>query len=161
MTMQNKSQRQLQIGENIKRILSEIFLRDDILTVPGSYITVLEADISPDAKNAKIYLDIFGNEKMHDKILAALNKNAAHFRFQLAKKLSMRFVPEIIFTLDRTEQQAASLESLISQEAQRYKQIEQSVKMALKKSRKRAAAPKKAPAKKAVAKKVAKKTAKK
>ena len=67
-----KSQRQLQIGETIKRIISEIFLRDDILTVPGSYITILEADVSPDAKNARIYIDIFGNEPMHEKIVEKL-----------------------------------------------------------------------------------------
>ena len=51
-----KSQRQLQIGENIKRILSEIFLRDDVAMYPGSIITVLEADVSPDAKNIRVYI---------------------------------------------------------------------------------------------------------
>lgn len=118
-----KSQRQLQIGENIKRVLSEIFLRDDILTVPGSYITVLEADVSPDTKNVKIFIDIFGNEEMHEKILKSLNEKAPHFRFQLAKKISLRYMPEITFFLDRTEQQAVSIESLIAGEAERYKKI--------------------------------------
>jgi ribosome-binding factor A len=115
-----KSQRQLQIGENIKRIMSDIFLRDDILHVPGSIITVLEADVSPDAKNAKIYIDIFGNEAMHAKIVDKLNEAAPHFRYQMAKKVTLRVVPEISFVLDRTQQKAMSLEALIEEEGKKY-----------------------------------------
>jgi ribosome-binding factor A len=115
-----KSQRQLQIGENIKRVMSEIFMRDDILTVPGSYITILEADVSPDAKNVKFYIDIFGNEAIHEKIVEKLNAAAPHFRYQLAKKISLRVVPELTFIQDKTQQKALNLESLINDEAARY-----------------------------------------
>ena len=54
-----KSQRQLQIGENIKRIMSEIFLQEDFSVIMNNVITILEADVSPDAKNVKIFFDIF------------------------------------------------------------------------------------------------------
>ncbi len=116
-----KSQRQLQIGENIKRIMSDIFLRDDILNVPGSLITVLEADVSPDAKNVKIFIDIFGNEKIHEKIVEKLNEAAPHFRYQMAKKITLRVVPEITFILDKTQKNAMNLEALIEDEARKYK----------------------------------------
>ncbi|MDX2082828.1 MAG: 30S ribosome-binding factor RbfA [Rickettsiales bacterium] len=115
-----KSQRQLQIGENIKRIMSEIFLREDILTIPGSYITILQADVSPDAKNVKIFIDIFGNNKMHEKIVAKLNEMAPFFRHQMAKKIVLRVMPEIVFILDKTQIQALNLEALIMQEAAKY-----------------------------------------
>lgn len=118
-----KSQRQLQIGENIKRIMSDIFLRDDILTVPGTLITILEADVSPDAKNVKIFIDIFGNEKMHEKIVEKLNEAAPHFRYQMAKKITLRVVPEIIFILDKTQKNAMNLEALIEDEARKYKGV--------------------------------------
>jgi ribosome-binding factor A len=117
-----KSQRQLQIGENIKRVMSEIFLRDDILTIPGSYITILEADVSPDAKNVKIYIDIFGNEKLHDQILKSLNKAAPHFRFELSKRVSLRVAPEIVFALDRTESRAMKIDDLLARESQKFNQ---------------------------------------
>ncbi len=114
-----KSQRQLQIGENIKRIISEIFLRGDVLSFPGSILTVLEADVSPDAKNIRIYLDIFGNEKMHEQIVKSLNKAAPHFRYQMAKRITLRAVPEIIFILDKTEQKALNLEVILDAELKR------------------------------------------
>ncbi len=119
-----KSQRQLQIGENIKRIMSEIFLREDILTVPGSLITILEADVSPDAKNARIYIDIFGNEKIHDKIVEKLNDMRPFFRHQMSKKVALRTIPEIVFMLDKTQDKAISIEKLIAQESQKYQEPE-------------------------------------
>jgi ribosome-binding factor A len=117
-----KSQRQLQIGENIKRIMSEIFLRGDILSTQGSYITVLEADVSPDAKNVKIYLDIFGNEEKQNALIKALNKASPSFRAQLAKKISLRIVPEIFFILDKTQDKALKIEDLINKESQNFKE---------------------------------------
>jgi len=123
-----KSQRQLQIGENVKRIMSDIFLRDDILSVPGSLITVLQADVSPDAKNAKIFIDIFGNEKIHEKIVEKLNEAAPHFRYQMAKRVTLRVVPEITFVLDKTQSKAMSLEELIAQEAKKYKAFDEKPK---------------------------------
>lgn len=114
-----KSQRQLQIGENIKRVMSEIFFREDVATIPGSLITILEADVSQDAKNVRIFVDIFGNESMHDEIIEKLNKAAPHFRYQLAKKITLRLVPEIIFALDKSGTRMSSIESLLNDEAKK------------------------------------------
>jgi ribosome-binding factor A len=114
-----KSQRQLQIGENIKRIMAEIFSREGISTMRGTYITVLEADVSPDTKSVRIYLDIFGNEEEHEKIIKKFNEAAPNFRYKLAQKLTLRTVPEIIFMLDKTEAKAIQIESLLEAEAQK------------------------------------------
>lgn len=116
-----KSQRQLQIGENIKRVMSEIFMKDDILSVPGSYITILEADVSPDAKNVKIFIDIFGNKDMHDKIIEKLNEAQSHFRHELAQKIALKSIPQIRFILDNTTDKARNIEDLIAQEAKNFK----------------------------------------
>lgn len=107
------------MGENIKRVMSEIFLREDILSVPGSIITILEADISPDAKSVKIFVEIFGNEEIHDKIIKKLNDAVPHFRYKLAKKVALRTVPDIKFSLDKTGKNADDLESLINSESKK------------------------------------------
>lgn len=112
-----KSQRQLQVGEQIKRVVSEIFLREGLLTMMGNCITILEADTSPDIKNVRIYIDIFGDAKNNKIILAKLNNAAPHFRHELGKRLSARNIPEISFILDRTEENAVRLEALIEKEA--------------------------------------------
>lgn len=114
---QAKSQRQLQVSEQIKRIIADIFLRDGYSTILGSFVTVLEADVSPDIKNVRIYLDIFGDQKNNKKILEKLNDMAPHFRHLLGSKMTSRNTPEIHFLLDDTQQKAIDLEILIDSEA--------------------------------------------
>ncbi len=133
-----KSQRQLQIGENIKRIISEIFLREDILKLNNKYITISKVDVSPDAKNAKIYIDIFfynnhisnqegdhansNNDSLTDKnnsrnmIINLLNSQSGHFRYQLAKKITLRNIPNISFILDKSQDNINLIGTIIDQE---------------------------------------------
>lgn len=112
-----KSQRQLQVGEQIKRIIAEIFSREGLSVISGVHLTILEADVSPDIKNVRIYLDMFGNDKNHDAILDKLNSGAAHFRHELGKKMTSRNTPEIRFVLDKTGAFANHIEALIDMEA--------------------------------------------
>lgn len=118
-----KSQRQLQVGETVKRIIADMFLRGDVVNFSGGYVTVLEADVSPDMKNVKIFIDIFGGEKNHDEIVKKLNAAAPHFRFQLAKKITGRAVPEMKFILDKTGSNVTKIEDLIAAEADKISKI--------------------------------------
>ena len=63
--MQHKSQRQLQMGENLKRILAEIFLKNNYSSINGNITTILEVSMSPDLKNARVFIDVFGNNATH------------------------------------------------------------------------------------------------
>jgi len=109
-----KSQRQLQIGENIKRIMSEIFLRDDFSVMMNNVITVLEADVSPDAKNVKIYIDIFGDTTKQDKIFEKITEKTLYFRHELAKKIDLSFIPEIVFIHDKTFEKANLIDEILN-----------------------------------------------
>lgn len=117
----DKSQRQLQIGENIKRNMADIFIRDGLSNITGSLISIVEADVSPDMKNVKIYIDIFGgDQKIHQKIIKDLNQAVGHFRYELAKRISLRVVPEIIFIIDETQERAKKIAELINSEQKKY-----------------------------------------
>ena len=108
------------IGEQIKRILAEIFLQDNLLAVKSGYITILQADISPDAKNAKIFIDIFGQADTK-KIIADLNQVAPYLRSKLANKINLRYTPELNFYLDETAKEVNKIESLLNEEAKKFK----------------------------------------
>lgn len=107
------------MGEAIKRAMSNIFMQDDYLKVAGSYMTISEADVSPDAKNVKIYIDIFGNPELHNTIIKNLNQLAPRFRHQIAKNVILRVVPQITFVLDKTQDNVASLEGLLQSETRK------------------------------------------
>ncbi len=116
----DKSQRQLQIGEQIKRILAEIFLQESILTTKNSYITILQADVSPDAKNAKIFIDIF--ESMDNKkIIQDLKQISPYLRSKLANKINLRHTPELTFIIDETAKKGSKIDDLLNEEAKKFK----------------------------------------
>jgi ribosome-binding factor A len=114
-----KSQRQLQMGQLVKKHISEIFLRDDLLSMSKAFITIAEADVSPDLKIAKIFLNIFGTDNSAE-IIIKLNNNAGHFRHKLASFITARNVPEIRFVLDDTANKAFKIEALIESESKKF-----------------------------------------
>jgi len=119
MTSGGKSKRQLQIGEQIKRILAEIFLQDNMLTTKNSYITILQADVSPDARNAKIFIDIFGKDDSK-KTMDALKSITPYLRGKLANKIHLRHTPELEFILDQTHKTVSKIDDLLKQETQKW-----------------------------------------
>ena len=74
-----KSQKQLQVGENVKRIIADIFLNEDIIKDKSINIAVKRADVSPDMKNAKIFIAIIGD---CDTIAAVESLNKAKLFFE-------------------------------------------------------------------------------
>jgi ribosome-binding factor A len=109
--MPAKSQRQLQMGENIKRILANIFLRNDYSNIGGSIVAISEVDMSSDLKNAKIFVDIYGNKIL---VIEKLKKLVPAIRHQLAQQLTTRSLPELFFVVNKTQENAANIEKILT-----------------------------------------------
>ena len=119
MSNKVKSQRQLQLGEQIKRVLAGIFTKDNLFESKKGYVTISQADVSPDAKNAKIFINIYG-EVDGKKATAQLNELNPYFRSQLSKKTTLRYVPQLKFVLDETSQHVMKIEDLLSEESKKF-----------------------------------------
>lgn len=110
----NKSQRQLQVGEAIKRAICEVFLEKGLLSIDNCIISILQADASPDLKAVKIYIDIFGNdEKIKNQIIKNLNKFANSLCFEMLKKINLRSAPQLSFILDKTPQNVDKINQIL------------------------------------------------
>jgi ribosome-binding factor A len=117
-----KTQRQLQVGEQIKRIIADALLKKDDFIIPGIYITVIRADVSPDIKNVRILLDIFGESaaKPKDNLVKDINNTAPYFKAIIAKQIRLRYTPEIVFVVDDSFEEANKIEDLIRLEATKF-----------------------------------------
>jgi len=110
-----RTQRQLRVGEEIKHAISSILLRGDAPLPPefrSTPITVSEVRISPDLKNASIFIIPLGGKKLHE-IVEAMNDNIGFFRFSLAKAVSLKFVPVIRFFPDNSFDEANKIEQIL------------------------------------------------
>ena len=110
------SQRMLRVGEQIKHVIAEVFLRgdfyeEDLLDTPN--VTVTEVRVSPDLKHATAYVISLGGAAM-DRIIPALNREAAHFQKEINRQTQLKFTPKLQFRLDETYDKASRLEGIIS-----------------------------------------------
>ena len=97
------SQRQLRVGELIRRTLSEVLARGDVHDpdLNRLSITVGEVRTAPDRRGATAIVLPRGG-KGQDEVLGLLARNKAELRRLVAKKLTLKFSPELRFRLDET-----------------------------------------------------------
>ncbi|MBT8456409.1 MAG: 30S ribosome-binding factor RbfA [Rhodobacteraceae bacterium] len=111
------SQRQLRVGELIRRRLSEVLTRGDVHDpeLNTISITVGEVRASPDLKVATAFVLPLGG-KGSEEALAALRRNRVEIRRQVAKGLDLKFAPELRFKLDETFDRMDDTRRLFSDE---------------------------------------------
>ena len=97
------SQRQLRVGEEIRRTLSEALMRGDVHdpALQGVSITVAEVQVSADLRIATVFVMPLGGGDREGAI-AALKRAKGELRHQLAKAMALKFVPDLRFRIDDT-----------------------------------------------------------
>jgi len=110
------SQRQLRVGEMIKQSLGMIFVRNEakVPNLETNNITVTEVKMSQDLKIAKAYVLPLGG-KDADAIINILKEFSFLIRKILSKKITMKFLPKILFAKDESFEYAEKIENLIKQ----------------------------------------------
>jgi len=111
------SQRQLRVGELIRRALSEILMQGIIHDPDLNRIsvTVSEVTASPDLKIATVYVCPLGGQGGED-LIALLAKNKSEIRRSISKKLTLKYTPDLRFRIDETFDRMDETRRLFSQE---------------------------------------------
>jgi ribosome-binding factor A len=110
------SQRQLRVGEMIKQSLGMIFLRNEakVPNLETNTITVSEVKMSQDLKIAKAFVLPLGGKNAEETI-NILKKFSFLIRKVLSKKITIKFLPKILFAKDESFDYAEKIEKLIKQ----------------------------------------------
>lgn len=111
------SQRQLRVGELIRRTLSEVLARGDVHDpeLTRVSITVGEVRTSPDLRVATAFVLPLGGRGAEE-ALAALRRNKGELRRMVSKKLTLKFAPELRFALDETFDRMDETRRLLAQD---------------------------------------------
>jgi len=107
------TRRQRQVAEQIHQELSLILQRrvQDPRLKP---VTVTGVEISPDLLNAVVYVSVLGSQLEAQQALAGLNSAAGFLRRELSNAIVLRFMPQLVFRLDRTLERAMRVEELLA-----------------------------------------------
>ena len=108
------SQRQLRVGEMIKQALGNIFMRGEakLPNIETKNITVTEVRMSQDLKTAKAFVLPLGGKNAKE-IIDVLKDFSFIVRKVLSKKISMKFLPKLLFVKDESFEYAEKIENLI------------------------------------------------
>ena len=111
------SQRQLRVGELIRRALSDILMQGSIHDPDLNRIsvTVSEVTASPDLKIATAYVCPLGGQGGED-LIALLAKNKSEIRRSISKKLTLKYTPDLRFRIDETFDRIDETRRLFSEE---------------------------------------------
>ena len=114
------SQRQLRVGETIRRALSDVLARGDVHDpdLNRMSITVGEVRTSPDLRVATAYVLPLGG-KGQDEVLKLLARNKGELRHAIARKLTLKYAPDLRFRLDETFDQMDDTRRMLAQETVR------------------------------------------
>lgn len=107
------SQRQLRVGEEVRHVLAGVFQRGDLHDpeLEGVSITVSEVSVSPDLRNATVFVMPLGGVHADD-VLAGLKRAAPFLRTVLAKQMTLRTVPRMRFIIDTAFETASRINEM-------------------------------------------------
>jgi ribosome-binding factor A len=114
------SQRQLRVGELIRRTLSQVLARGDVHDpdLNRLSITVGEVRASPDLRVATVYVCPLGGTGQ-DEVIDLLSRNKGELRRMVGKKLALKFAPDLRFRLDETFDRLDDTRRMFEQDAVR------------------------------------------
>ena len=105
--------RGVRVNEEVRRQVGDIIQNQ--LKDPGirSMVSVLRAEVTSDLSVAKVYVSLYGPEKDHEAAWQGLNKALGFMRTEIAKRIRLRFAPNLILVKDTSMEYSAHIEGLL------------------------------------------------
>jgi len=101
----------LRVSELMKRELSTVIQRDyefsDVL------VTINAVDVTPDLRQAHVFVGMIGDPKRQRKILAKFQRDAGQLQVKISKRVVLRYTPRLNFKLDDSIERGVQLLSVI------------------------------------------------
>jgi len=108
------SQRQLRVGELIRHALAEMFSRSEIHdpVIEAHMITIPEVAMTPDLRLATVYVMPLGGRDAKP-VIEALERNKKFLRGEIARRINLKFAPDIRFRFDERFDEAERIEKIL------------------------------------------------
>ena len=109
-----KSQRQLKVGEELRHLISNALLRESFYDehIKNNNVTITEVNVSPDLKNAKVYVMPLGGKNKLD-VINSLSKATGRLRKIISNSISLRQTPKLSFKIDETFENAKKIHDFL------------------------------------------------
>lgn len=113
--MRKNSIKNTRINGEVKKELSILISREIKDPRINPMTSVIDVEVAPDLKTAKVYISVMGDEESRDETYQGLRSAASYMRSQLARSLNLRNTPELIFIMDSSIEYGVNMSKLIDE----------------------------------------------
>lgn len=113
--MRKNSVKNTRVNGEVQRVLAEI-IRGEIKDPRIPELTsVVAVEVTPDLKECKAWISVYGDEEVEKDAIAGLNSAAGFIRRELARRINLRNTPDIQFILDQSIAYGVSMSKRIDE----------------------------------------------
>lgn len=115
-----ETQRQLRVGEQLRHVLSALLIGGDVHdpTLAEASLTISEVRMSRDLRRATVYLTELGGG-LRAETRASLERAVPFLRGEIARRMHLKYAPDLLFRLDPSFEEAARIDRLLASERAR------------------------------------------
>ena len=106
------SQRLLRVRELLKREIGTILSRDYSF---DALVTINDVDVTPDLRKGHVYLGIIGSDGGEQAIVSRLNRDRGNIQRRLAKRVVLKFTPQLSFKADASVERGVRTISILEE----------------------------------------------
>lgn len=111
--MRRTSIKNTRINGEVQKELSRIISYEIKDPRIAAMTSVTSVDVTPDLKECKVYISVFGDDQAKQDTIAGLTSASGYIRRQLASGLNLRNTPELTFLLDESIEYAINMSKKI------------------------------------------------
>lgn len=101
------SNRTVRVNELVQRELSDILRKR--YQAESVTITISEVRVSPDLRDARVFVAVVGDETAAEEKLKWLRRHAAEIRAEIARRIVLKYLPKFEYVLDRSAVRGARI----------------------------------------------------
>ena len=92
------TRRTTRVSEAVRMELANLIQRERALE--GIILTISSIDLTPDLKNAHVFLSVLEHALSQEAILSILNRKRHEWQTTISRRLELKYTPKLIFKFD-------------------------------------------------------------
>ena len=108
------STRQKKVQELLVHEISDI-VRREIRDPRVGFVTITDAEVSPDLRHARVFVSVFGPERKRQETLDGLAAAHGVRQARIAHELRLKRTPQLAFEYDRSVEEGVRMSKLIDE----------------------------------------------
>jgi ribosome-binding factor A len=112
--MSHRYRRTDRVEELLKQEIARI-VREDVKDPRVGFATIMDVVVSPDLRHARVFVSVLGTEEDKKASLAALRRAGGFIRARVGDEVTLKYLPELKFEIDRSLERAARIEALLDE----------------------------------------------